>query len=164
MNYHDIKHCDMLNGDGLRVVLFVSGCGHHCPGCQNPETWDAKSGILFDNSAKEEIFTELKEDYISGLTLSGGDPLNDNNLDDILELVKEVKEEFPEKTIWIYTGYTYEELYADDAGPDSEKRREILAYCDVLVDGRFDKEKLDVSYPFAGSTNQRIIHLKEKSK
>ncbi len=162
MNYHDIKKCDMLNGDGLRVVLFVSGCGHHCLGCQNPETWDTKSGILFNDSAKEEIFTELNKDYVSGLTLSGGDPLNDSNLDDILKLVREVKAKFPERTIWVYTGYTYEELYADDAGPDFEKRQEILAYCDVLVDGRFDKEKLDVGYPFAGSINQRIIHLKGK--
>lgn len=157
MNYHDIKKDDMLNGDGIRVVLFVSGCSHHCKGCQNPETWDKNSGIEFDKKAKREIFDELKKDYITGLTLSGGDPMNEHNLDEILQLVKEVKERFPEKNIWIYTGYTYNQLYLDT--PDMGKRREILSYCDVLVDGRFEEDKADINYPFAGSTNQNVIKL-----
>lgn len=159
MNYHDIKKDNMLNGNGIRCVLFVSGCSHHCKKCQNPETWDSNSGIPFDKSAKKEIDKELEKDYISGLTLSGGDPLNEHNLDDILQLVKDVKTKFPKKDIWIYTGYTYEELQQDSK--DMEKRREILSYCDVLVDGKFKEEKADINYPFAGSTNQRVIQLKK---
>ena len=159
MNYHDIKKDNMLNGNGIRYVLFVSGCSHHCKKCQNPETWDSNSGIPFDKSAKKEIDKELEKDYISGLTLSGGDPLNEHNLDDILQLVKDVKTKFPKKDIWIYTGYTYEELQQDSK--DMEKRREILSYCDVLVDGKFEEEKADINYPFAGSTNQRVIQLKK---
>ena len=160
MNYHDIKKDDMLNGDGIRVVLFVSGCSHHCKGCQNPETWACTSGIKFDENTKDEIYTELEKNYISGLTLSGGDPLNENNLDDILSLVKDIKEKFQDKTIWIYTGYTYDELLSDL--PNMKKRREILSYCDVLVDGKFEKDKADMNYPFEGSTNQKIIKLIEK--
>lgn len=159
MNYHDIKRCDMLNGDGLRCVLFLSGCSHHCKGCQNPETWDIRSGIPFDDSAKKEVLDELGKDYISGLTLSGGDPLNEGNLEGVLSLVKEIKEAFPKKSIWLYTGYTYEQLQSSET--EMEKRREILSYCDVLVDGKFEKDKMDVKYPFAGSTNQRILYLKK---
>ena len=135
MNYHDIKRCDMLNGDGLRCVLFLSGCSHHCKGCQNPETWDIRSGIPFDDSAKKEVLDELGKDYISGLTLSGGDPLNEGNLEGVLSLVKEIKEAFPKKSIWLYTGYTYEQLQSSET--EMEKRREILSYCDVLVDVKF---------------------------
>ncbi len=157
MNYHDIRKDDMLNGDGLRVVLFVSGCSHSCKGCHNPETWNPESGILFDENAKNELFHELEKDYISGLTLSGGDPLNKHNLDDVLSLVKNVKEIFPNKSIWIYTGYQYEQMFLD--APDMDKRREILSYCDILVDGRFEEDKKDVHAPFVGSTNQNIIRL-----
>lgn len=159
MNYHDIKKCDMLNGDGLRVVLFVSGCNHHCKGCHNPETWDTKSGISFDKKAWDEIVNELEKDYISGLTLSGGDPLNEANLDDILNIVKFSKALFPDKTIWIYTGYTYNDLQKDNS-KDGKKRKEILEYCDVLVDGKFEQNLMSEEYPFAGSTNQRVIKLK----
>lgn len=155
MNYHNIKHDDMLNGDGLRVVLFVSGCSHYCNGCQNPQTWDNNSGIPFDEDALSEIFQELNKDYISGLTLSGGDPLNDHNLTDILNLVKMVKRNFPDKTIWIYTGYTFEEIQNDN------DKMEIINLCDVLVDGPFIKELADVNYPWCGSTNQRVISLKK---
>lgn len=185
MRYHDILKFDMLNGEGIRVVLFVSGCNHHCKGCQNPETWDPGSGILFDESALNEIIKDLKPDYISGLTLSGGDPLFYQNLDDVLNLVKKVKEIYPNKTIWLYSGYTYNELFpmiddrngsiaefvmnGDDShvaykepSPNLLKRQEILKYCDVLVDGKFVQEKLDANYPWAGSTNQKVIYLKEK--
>lgn len=158
MNYHDIQKCNMLNGEGLRVVLFVSGCSHHCDGCQNPETWPADSGIPFDKAAREEIFAELDKDYISGLTLSGGDPLHECNLGDILYLLKETRIKYPKKDIWIYTGYTYEQIM-DDESRYGEVRRAILSYCDVLVDGRFEKDKADVNYPWAGSTNQRVIDL-----
>ena len=158
MNYHDIQKCDMLNGNGIRVTLFVSGCNHHCKNCQNPETWNPNSGIPFDENALNEIYDELKLDYIDGLTLSGGDPMNEANIDDIYTLVSKIKKDFPDKTIWIYTGYTYDELKNDNT-ENGEKKRKILEKCDVLVDGKFVEELKDVNYPYAGSTNQRIIYL-----
>lgn len=160
MNYHNIKKCNMLNGEGLRVVLFVSGCSHGCKNCQNQETWNAKSGIQFDTNALNEIFAELELDHINGLTLSGGDPLNKANLDEMDSLVSKVKFRHPEKTIWIYSGYTIEFLM-DDNSPDGEKRRKILRNCDVLVDGKYEESRTSQAYPFAGSTNQRIINIKE---
>ena len=159
MNYHDIQKCDMLNGNGIRVTLFVSGCNHHCKNCQNPETWDPKSGIPFDKNAENEIYNELKLDYVDGLTLSGGDPMNEANLDDIYQLVSKIKKNFPDKTIWIYTGYTYDQLKNDNT-ENGKKRRKILEKCNVLVDGKFVEELKDVNYPYAGSTNQQIIYLK----
>lgn len=150
MNYHDIRTDDMLNGDGLRVVLFVSGCSHHCPGCHNPETWDPKSGIYFDYYAEKELMAKLKPDYISGLTISGGDPMHPCNEFQTYHLSKRVKELYPEKTVWVYTGYKYEDL---------GMRTCILKYVDVLVDGRFEQDKASVEYPWAGSTNQRVIDL-----
>ena len=161
MNYHDIKKCDMLNGDGIRCVLFVSGCSHHCDGCHNPETWNPRSGIPFDESAEGEIRDELRKDYVDGITLSGGDPLHEANMNDIYGLVKWIKNEFPDKTIWIYTGYTYAELKDDDSRI-GEIRRRILGQCDVLVDGRFEKSQASEEYPFAGSLNQNIIYLNKQ--
>lgn len=149
MNYHNITKDDMLNGEGLRVVLWVAGCEHHCKGCHNPITWDENGGLLFDKAAKQEIFEELKKDYVSGITFSGGDPLHIKNRTDITVLAKEIKEIFPSKTIWLYTGYTYEAV----------KDLEIISYLDVLVDGKFVKELSDVNYHWAGSTNQKIIRL-----
>ena len=157
MYYHDIKHDDMNNGDGLRVTLFVSGCSHHCDGCQNPETWSPSSGIEFDEKALNEIFDYLSKDYISGLTLSGGDTLYFGNLKDIENLCKIVKKTFPNKTIWIYTGYTLEEIFS---GSNQDRKRIVEKYCDVLVEGKFKKELADVNYHWAGSTNQKVIRLK----
>ena len=154
MNYHNIKHDDMLNGDGLRVVLFVSGCSHYCKNCQNPQTWDSNSGIKFDEEALKEIYQELNIDYISNLTLSGGDPLNEHNLKDIYSLVTKIKRDFPNKTIWIYTGYALEEIQNDII------RKSIVNLCDVLVDGPFIEELADVNYPWCGSTNQKVIYIK----
>ena len=139
----------MLNGDGLRVVLWVAGCTHHCKNCQNPETWDIKSGIPFDKHAKEEIFNDLKKDYISGITFSGGDPLHPKHRKEVLELAKEIKEKFPTKTVWCYTGFLYEEV----------KDIENLKYIDVLVDGEFKEELKDVNLPWVGSSNQRVIRF-----
>lgn len=149
MNYHNITHDDMLNGDGLRVVLWVAGCTHHCKNCQNPETWDINGGIPFDNEAKEEIFDELKKPYISGITFSGGDPLHPKHRKQVLELAREIKEKFPTKTVWCYTGFLYEEV----------KDIENLKYVDVLVDGEFKEELKDVNLPWVGSSNQRIIRF-----
>ncbi len=149
MKYHDITKDDMKNGEGIRVVLWVSGCSHHCKGCHNPLTWNPTHGLEFDDKAKGEIFYQLATDYISGLTLSGGDPLHPVNREAITELCKEVKEVFPDKTIWLYTGYLYEEV----------KELEVIKYLDVLVDGKFEKEKADPQYPWAGSTNQKVVKL-----
>lgn len=160
MNYMMIRTDDMLNGSGLRVVCFCTACDHYCEGCHNPETWNALNGKLFDNTAKEEIFNELKNDYINGLTLSGGDPLNKHNLDDILSLIKEVKEKYPHKSIWIYSGYTWNDIWNNN-DIEYKKRQEILQLCDVFVDGKFEKEKANVKYPWAGSTNQKVINIQE---
>lgn len=142
----------MLNGDGLRVVLWVAGCSHNCPNCQNPFTHDPNGGKLFDHLAQFEIFDELRKDYVSGLTLSGGDPMFKSNRQDILSFIKKVKYLFPDKTIWLYTGYTYEQIQGDP----------ILSYIDVLVDGRYKEEYSVPSPKWRGSSNQRIINLKEK--
>lgn len=154
MRYHDIKTADMLNGSGIRVTLFVAGCSHHCKECHNPITWDIKGGILFDEKAKQELFEELEKDYHKGVTFSGGDPLHPNNRADITELAKEIKEKYPEKDIWLYTGFTYEEI--KDVG--------VMDYVDVLVDGKFKMELKDNNYHWAGSTNQRVIDVKESKK
>lgn len=152
MNYHDIKHDDMNNGPGLRVTLFVSGCDHYCNGCQNPETWDTKSGIPFDNTAIEEIFKQLDNDYISGITFSGGDPLNENNRVEVCSLIHQIRLKYGKsKSIWIYTGYTWEEI-VNTLTP-------VLLGVDVLIDGMFDKDLADVNYHWAGSTNQRVIDV-----
>lgn len=149
MHYHNITHDDMLNGDGLRVVLWVAGCSHHCPECQNPITWDCKGGIEFDDAAKEELFTELDKSYISGITFSGGDPLYLGNREEVGNLIKEIKERYPNKTIWLYTGYTWEEL----------QELEFLPLIDVLVDGRYMKDLRDIKLYWRGSSNQRVINV-----
>ena len=149
MRYHNITKDDMLNGDGLRTVLWVSGCDHCCKDCQNPITWDPNGGLVFDAEAKEELYEVLGRDYISGLTLSGGDPLYATNRVEILKLVKEVKEKFPTKTIWMYTGFLWESI----------KDLEIMNYIDVLVDGEFEVDKKDVQLFWRGSANQRVIDV-----
>lgn len=154
MNYHNITHNDMLNGEGIRVILWVAGCNHHCINCHNPETHDPKSGIEFDVKAKNEIFEELEKDYISGITFTGGDPLHPNNRKDVGLLCYEIKQKFKDKTIWLYTGYTFEEI----------SNLPLLHFIDVLVDGKFEQELADINYPWAGSTNQRVIDIKKTLK
>ena len=150
----------MLNGDGLRVVLWLSGCSHHCYNCQNPQTWDENDGLIFDESAKEELFRELGKDYISGLTLSGGDPLHEANLDGVLELVNEIRLSFPNKTIWIYSGYRWSEIFNDGVYLTRNcagwKRREIVKKCDVMIDGKYMDSQRDVTLKWRGSLNQNI--------
>ena len=150
MRYHNITTDDMKNGDGLRVVLWVSGCRHHCDGCQNRLTWDPDDGILFDENARNEIFLELNKPYISGLTLSGGDPLFPGNVEEITIFAREVKERFPEKTIWLYTGELWEDICS----------MEIMKYVDIVVEGPFKKELLDTKLHWRGSSNQRIMDVK----
>lgn len=169
MNYIMIRTDDMLNGNGLRVVLFCTACDHCCNNCHNPETWCVSNGIKFDNEAKEMIIKELQKDYISGLTLSGGDPLHKNNLKDIYNLCKEVKEKFPNKTIWIYTGYEWNQIFypivTDDLNSERDEiidlRIKVVEMCDVLVDGKFIEELADVNYHWAGSSNQKIINIQK---
>lgn len=157
----------MNNGNGLRVVLWLSGCSHHCYNCQNPQTWNPDSGIPFDESAKQEIFTELSKDYISGITFSGGDPLYEQNLDEVLKLVKQIRSSFPKKTIWLYTGYSYSEIFRGQSsclsqeGLNNFKRREIIKLCDIVVDGEYIDEQRDLSLKFRGSKNQRVIDVKQ---
>lgn len=156
MKYHNITHDDMKNGDGLRVVLWVSGCSHHCKGCQNPVTWDYDDGLYFGPDAIEEISEELKKDYVSGLTISGGDPFSLKNIGNVSILCKAIKESYPTKTIWVYTGWKWEDLLFS--------QRQALKYIDVLVDGKFIEELKDVNYPWAGSTNQRVIDVQKSLK
>lgn len=150
MRYHNITKDDMLNGEGLRYVLWLSGCSHRCPGCQNPVTWDAEDGLLFDENAKAELFDGLGKDYISGVTLSGGDPLYPANREQVGELIREVTETFPEKTIWVYTGYLWEEI----------QELPFLRDVDVIIDGRYVAELADRNLHWCGSSNQRIIDVK----
>ena len=151
MRYHNITTDDMLNGDGLRTVLWVAGCNHHCEGCHNPITWDINGGLPFDEEAENELFEMLKPDYISGITFSGGDPLHPKNRDEITRLAKKAREMFPKKTVWLYTGYSFDEI----------KELEIMRYLDVLVDGEFKKELLDEKLHWKGSANQRVIEVPE---
>lgn len=154
MRYHNITKDDMLNGDGIRAVLWVAGCSHHCGGCQNPITWDPEGGILFDTKALFELFEDIDPDYVSGVTFSGGDPLYPGNSEEVLKLAKSVKEGYPGKTVWIYTGYLWEEV-KDIPG---------MEYVDVLVDGEYIEALRDVNYHWAGSTNQRVINVPESLK
>lgn len=151
MRYHNITKDDMLNGDGLRVVLWVAGCSHCCKECQNPITWDPEGGLAFDEGAKREIFDQLEKPYISGITFSGGDPLHAANRYDVRNLMAEIKESFPDKTIWLYTGDLWENImhYA------------IMQYVDVLVDGEFEVDKKDNKLLWKGSSNQRVIDVQK---
>lgn len=148
----------MLNGDGLRVVLWLAGCSHHCQACQNPITWDANDGLIFDEEAKREVFAELEKSWCSGLTLSGGDPLYVGNRKDVSLLVKEIKSKFPDKNIWCYTGYTWEELMKQIK--DDENLKIILNNVDVLLDGRFVLSLALEKLHYVGSSNQRIIDVR----
>ena len=149
MRYHNITKDDMLNGDGLRVVLWVAGCNHNCKGCHNPVTWYIRGGIPFDQAAKEELFEELKKPYVSGVTLSGGDPLHPDNRRDMGELIDEISEKFPNKTIWLYTGYSWEAI----------RDLPLIRKVDVVVDGEFVEALKDANLHWKGSSNQRVIDV-----
>ena len=152
MRFHNITKDDMLNGDGLRVVLWVAGCEHKCKNCQNPITWDKNDGLEIIEDTIKELCIELDKDYVSGLTLSGGDPLATFNRDETTRIVKRIREEYGDtKSIWVYTGYNYEEI----------EELEIMEYIDVLVDGKFVESLKDVNTPWKGSTNQRVIDIKK---
>lgn len=154
MNYHDITKEDMLNGDGIRVVLWVSGCEHHCKNCQNPITWDKNDGLPFDKKAEDELFEALNKSFISGITFSGGDPLAPYNRAEVSRLIKKCRNEYPNKTIWLYTGYLYEEIKDIDG----------ISLVDVLCDGEFVEDLKDNNIQWVGSSNQRVIDIKETNK
>ena len=160
----------MNNGSGLRVVLWLSGCSHHCYNCQNPQTWNPNNGIQFDESAKKEIFNELSKDYISGITLTGGDPLYESNLNNVLSLIKEIRTSFPEKTIWLYTGYSYSDIFRRQSsclsqeGLNNFKRREIIKLCNIVVDGEYIDKQKDLTLKWRGSKNQRVIDVQQTLK
>ena len=141
----------MLNGEGLRVVLWVAGCNHHCKGCQNPETWDENGGIPFDKEAEEELFEALDKPYISGITFSGGDPLFPGNRDEVFRLIKKHKKMFPGKNIWLYTGYTWEQI----------KNLDGIEDIDVIAEGEYVEALNDNNLHWVGSSNQRVIRVKE---
>ena len=156
MNYADIKRVDVANGPGVRVSLFVSGCTHHCKECFNPETWDFSFGSPFGEKQVEEILDLLGRSYIRGLSLLGGEPFEPQNQRTVLNLVRRVREMLPQKDIWCYTGYLFEDLAAGKVG---EQSRALLEQLDILVDGPFVLEKKDLGLRFRGSSNQRIIDV-----
>ncbi len=163
MNYCNIKKVDIADGLGVRVTLFVSGCTHHCKGCFQPETWDFDYGELFTSDTENELIEALKPDYIDGLTLLGGEPFEPENQKALLPFLKKVRNIYPEKTIWAYSGYTFEELI-NNSRAKCECTDEILSLIDVLVDGEFKIDLKNISLKFRGSSNQRVIDVKETLK
>lgn len=155
MRYTQIRREDISDGEGFRVGIYTAGCHRHCKGCYNQNTWSFSSGEEFTEKTKEKVFAYAKPFYIGGLSVLGGEPLDETNLDELYQFFKEFKNLYPDKTIWVWTGYTYEEL--------SKRQKEVLSFCDVLIDGAFDESKRDMTLKYRGSSNQRVIDLK-KSK
>ena len=158
MNFLDIKHCNMVNGSGLRTVMWVAGCDHQCKGCFQEHSWDSNAGVVFDKNAKDELFEDLSTDWCAGVTFTGGDPLFCSNRDEVIALAAEIKEKFPSKTIWLYTGYCWNDIITD------EKMSEVVKYVDVICDGPFVESLKDVDLHWVGSSNQHVIDVKERLK
>ena len=156
MNYADIRPIDVANGPGIRVSLFVSGCTHACPECFNPEAWDFQYGAPFGPEQVEQILSALGKSYVRGLSLLGGEPFHPNNQKTVLELVKQVRQQYPQKDIWCYTGYLFEDLAAGKVG---DYGRALLEQLDVLVDGPFVIAQKNLSLRVRGSSNQRILEV-----
>ena len=161
MNYGEIKKCDIANGEGVRVALFVSGCRHHCKGCFNSMTWDFNYGKKFTEETEEEILEALKPNYIDGLSLLGGEPFEPENQEVLVKLLRKVKERYPEKNIWCYSGYLFDEELQKESRARCEYTDEMLSMIDVLVDGRFEEDKKNITLLFRGSENQRLIDVKK---
>lgn len=161
MNYADIKRIDVANGPGVRVSLFVSGCNHHCKDCFNQEAWDFNYGKAFTSQTIKTILEYLKPDYIKGLTLLGGEPLEHSNQQGLLPLLRKVKEVYPEKTIWCFTGFLFDKDVLGRMWAEYTETKEFFSYIDVLVDGPFMIDKKDISLRFKGSANQRTIDVKK---
>lgn len=158
MNYATIKNCDIANGPGVRVSLFVSGCTHHCKGCFNEVAWDFDYGQPFTNETIQTILDMMKPSYIKGLTLLGGEPFEPQNQGPIVELLRQVKKTYPDKSIWAFSGYLFEKITSRTLG-DWAVTREFLSSLDVLVDGPFVEEKKNLALRFRGSENQRLIDV-----
>lgn len=158
MNYQKIDFCNMNNGDGLRVVIWVSGCNHHCKGCFNPETWDCECGLPLGVEEINKILHYLRQNWCSGITLTGGDPLFSQNRNDVLALCYILKQNYPEKTIWLYTGYTLDQI------KENNDMSKILRFVDVLCDGPFIEEQKSPDKPWVGSENQQVIYLGKDDK
>ena len=161
MNYANIKNCDVANGEGVRVTLFVSGCTNHCEHCFQPETWDFGFGEPFTKEVEDKLLGMLSPVYINGLTLLGGEPFEPSNQRALVPFVKRVRETYPNKNIWAFSGFTYEELMRDGSHPRCEVTDELLSLVDVLVDGRYMDALRNLSLKFRGSSNQRLIDLKK---
>lgn len=159
MNYCNIKNFDIANGYGVRVSLFVSGCTNACKGCFQPETWDFEYGNPFTKKTEDEILKMMDEDFIDGLTLLGGDPFEPANQKALIGFLKRVRKERPNKNIWAFTGFTFEELKMDGSYPRTDVTDEMLDLIDVLIDGRFEEDKKDIRLQFRGSSNQRLIDM-----
>lgn len=164
MNYADIKKADIANGLGVRVSVFVSGCNHHCKNCFNQEAWDFNYGKEFTEAEIDKVIKEMDHPYIAGLSLLGGEPLEHINQQGLLPLVRKVKEKFPDKNIWCYTGFKFDTDVMDKMCKQWEETPELLSYLDVVVDGKFEEEKKDITLRFRGSSNQRIIDVKKSLK
>ena len=160
MNYAEINKNDIANGIGVRVTLFVSGCTHFCKGCFNSEAWDFNYGQPFTTEVEEELLEALAPSWIDGLTLLGGEPMEPQNQRALLPFLKRIKEMYPQKTIWCFSGYTLEDELLKDSRARCEVTDEMLSFIDVLVDGEFVEELKDISLRFKGSSNQRLIDLK----
>ena len=164
MYYADIKKADVANGVGVRVSVFVSGCTHHCKNCFNKQAWDFHYGNEFTEREIEKVVNLMDHSYVSGLTLLGGEPFEHVNQQGLLPLVKKVKEKFPNKNIWCYSGYTFEKDIIERMCKEWKETPELLSYIDVLVDGEFQEDKKDIKLKFRGSSNQRIIDVKKSLK
>lgn len=165
MHYGNIKSVDIANGEGIRVTLFVSGCRHHCKNCFNPETWNFNYGKPFTTEVEDEIIQELEKDFIQGLTLLGGEPMEPENQKDLLPFIKRVREKFGNsKNIWAYTGFVYDKDLIPNGRAYTQYTDELLSYIDVLVDGPFVESLKNLSLKFRGSSNQRVIDLKKSLK
>lgn len=164
MYYGELKKCDIANGEGVRVSLFVSGCRNRCKDCFQPETWDFCFGKPFTEDTEREIFAELDKSYIAGLSLLGGDPFEPENQRALLPMLRRIREKYPQKTVWCYTGYRLEELMSAGSHPSCEATEEMLSCIDILIDGRFIAEEKDISLQFRGSRNQRIIDMAQTRK
>ena len=161
MNYATIKPVDIANGPGVRVSLFVSGCTHHCKGCFNAQAWDFQYGDPFTEEVQEQIFSYLDHDYMEGITLLGGEPMEPENQEGLLPFVRELKRRFPEKSIWCFTGYDFEKDILGSMMKTSQTTRELVPLFDVMVDGKFEEELRNLSLKFRGSENQRILDVKK---
>lgn len=161
MNYATIKPVDIANGPGVRVSLFVSGCTHRCKGCFNEEAWDFQFGKPFTQEVQEQLLSSLDHDYIEGLTLLGGEPMEPSNQEALLPFIRAVRERLPQKTIWCFTGYDFEKDILGRMMEASSVTRELIPFFDVMVDGKFVAEKRNLSLKFRGSENQRVLNVKK---